>query len=138
MNTVNIWAVVVASVVAFGIGAIWYSPILFGKEWMSLLKITDHDMLEAKAKGGMWKYYLAQLIATIVMFTVLGFAVTSMGIVSSSDGAFTGFLAWLGLVLPVSLSGILWKREPGKLFLIEVVNTLITLVIGGAILGGWQ
>lgn len=137
MNTINFWPILVASIVSFGIGALWYSPILFGKEWMSLLKMTEHDMLEIKARG-VGKYYVAQFIATLVMFTILGFAISSIGIMSASDGGFVGFLAWLGLVLPVSLSGILWKREPGKLFLIDTINYLVVLAIGGAILGAWR
>ncbi len=33
---INYWAVVVAAVVAFVVGAVWYSPLLFGKTYMEL------------------------------------------------------------------------------------------------------
>ncbi|MBA2685130.1 MAG: DUF1761 family protein [Gemmatimonadaceae bacterium] len=33
MSTLNVWAVLVAAVVAFVLGALWYSPPVFGKLW---------------------------------------------------------------------------------------------------------
>jgi hypothetical protein len=137
MYTINFWPILVAAVVSFGIGALWYSPILFGKEWMALTKMSDQDMADAKARG-VWKYYIIQFIATLVMFIVVGFAVSGLGVSSASDGAFIGFLAWLGLVAPLSLSGLMWKREPGKLVLIDTINYLVVLAIGGAIIGAWR
>lgn len=138
MNTVNFWAILVAAIVAFAGGSLWYSPILFGKEWMALTKMTDADVAAAKAKGGMWKYYLAQLIASIVTFGVLGFIVASASGVTAADGAFMGFLAWLGFNATDLLGAILWERKPFRLALIQGSFMLLTLVIGGAIIGAWH
>ena len=33
MSTLNIWAILVATVSAFLLGALWYAPFLFGKAW---------------------------------------------------------------------------------------------------------
>lgn len=137
MTSINIWPILVASIVAFGIGSLWYSPILFGKAWMALNNIGQEDMAAAKA-GSMTKSYVVQMIATIVSFCVLGFIMAQIGNMTARDGLFLGVIAWLGLVLPNSLSGLLWKKQPFKLFLIETVNTLVTLAIGGAIIGAWR
>ena len=32
---VNVFAVLLAAAAAFGLGALWYSPILFAKQWMA-------------------------------------------------------------------------------------------------------
>lgn len=138
MNIVNFWAVLVAAVVAFAIGAIWYSPMLFGKEWMTLTGMTAKDVAAAKAKGGMWKSYLAQLIGTLVSFIVLGFIVAAASGVTASDGAFMGFLVWLGFGATYALGGLLWERKPMKLIMIQSAYSLLTLVIGGAIIGVWH
>jgi hypothetical protein len=136
MYTVNIWAILVASVVSFGIGALWYSPILFGKEWMALSKISDKDIGDAQSKG-MWKHYVIHFIFTVITFCVLAFIASATGLKTSGDGAFIAFVAWLGFILPGSVSELLWKKTPFKLVLIDSMNVLISLIIGGAIIGSW-
>lgn len=136
MDSINIWSVIVATIVAFIIGAVWYSPILFGKEWMTLNKFSDKDMNEAKSKG-LTKLYVLQLIFTLISMTVLGFAITASGSFGTSNGAFVGFLAWLGFVLPIHVGSLIWEQRPFKLILISTVNMLLTLVVGGAIIGAW-
>ena len=137
MYTINFWPIVVSAVVAFCIGALWYSPMLFGKEWMSLSKMTDADMAAAKARG-MWKSYLTQFIASLITFSVLGFLVTATNAVSAVDGAFLALIVWLGFVAMDSVGALLWERKPFKLVMINTVGTLITLLIGGAIIGAWH
>ena len=46
---INILAVIVAGIVTFGIGALWYSPLLFGKHWMQFNGVTP-DKAEAMRK----------------------------------------------------------------------------------------
>lgn len=137
MYTINFWPILVAAIVAFGIGALWYSPILFGKEWMSLSKITDADMKEARTKG-MWISYLVQFVMALVTFCVLGFIISTSDSISASDGAFIGFLSWLGLVLPIGVSSLLWEKKPLKLVAINTISILLNLLIGGAIIGAWR
>ena|SRR3989344_4140803 len=137
MYTINFWPVLVAAVVSFGIGALWYSPILFGKEWMTLTKMSDSDMEAAKAKG-MWKSYVVHFIATLISFLVLAFISTTIGIANAGDGAYIAFLLWLGFVLPINVSEYLWKKAPIKLVIIDTVNVLVSLLIGGAIIGAWR
>ncbi len=138
MYSINFWPILVSSIIAFGIGAIWYSPILFGKEWMALMKITDADVSGMKAAGTMWKSYLVQFIVTIVSFCVLAFAISLTGIGSAGDGAVIGFLAWLGFIVPKGIGDILWKKSTLKLFFIDNVNSLITMLIAGSIIGAWR
>jgi hypothetical protein len=137
MYTINFWPILVAAIVGFGVSALWYSPILFGKEWMALTKTTGEDVAAAQMRG-VWKSYLIQFIALLVMFIVVGFCVSAIGITNASDGGFLGFLAWLGFMVPLFLAGLLWKREPFKLNLIDGINYLIILAIGAAIIGAWR
>jgi hypothetical protein len=133
----NIWSILVASVVAFAIGALWYSPMLFGKEWMALSKMTDADMASARSRG-IWKLYIAQFVITIVMYAVLGFIVASNASVTATDGAFSGFLVWLGFYATAAISGMMWEKKSFKLQLISSIGMLVNLVVGGAIIGAWH
>lgn len=137
MNTISIWSVIVASISAFAVSAVWYSPLLFGKEWMSLIGATERDIAEAKASD-MTSRYVIQFIFTIVTFIIIAFAVSALNIVTARDGAFLGLLAWAGFALPGAISGILWEKKTMKYAMITSVATLLCWVIGGAIIGGWN
>jgi hypothetical protein len=136
MITVDFWAIVVASIVAFIIGALWYSPLLFGKQWMSLIGMKERDIEIAKEKG-MTKLYIVQFIITLITFTVLGFAISSLSITSARDAGFIGLLAWVGFIVPGAMGSLIWERKPFKLIMINSIGTLVCWVIGAAIIGMW-
>ena len=136
MYTISFWPILVSAVVAFVIGALWYSPVLFGKEWMGYLASCRGGA--AGSASGMWQRYLVQIVMTLIMFVIMGFAVSASGSTGTADGALVGFLAWLGFMLPTAVTNVLWKEEPFKISLIETVNNLVILVIGGAIIGAWH
>ncbi|MBP6858227.1 MAG: DUF1761 domain-containing protein [Candidatus Pacebacteria bacterium] len=137
METVSIWPVLVASIAAFAIGAVWYSPLLFGKEWMALIGATPKDIAEAKAKG-MAKSYVAQLVITLVTFIVMHFAISTIGATTALDGAFVALVAWIGFAVPHAVSGMLWEKKSLKYALITSISTLLCWIVGGAIIAGWQ
>ena len=137
MNTINFWPILVASIVGFGVTAFWYSPFLFGKEWMELVKLNHADMESAKEKG-IWKSYIVHFISTLITFGVLAFAISSISPSNASDGAFIGFIAWLGFIATFGVSDFLWRKTPFKLVLIDSINILVILAIGGAIIGAWK
>ncbi len=134
---ISIWSVAAASVVAFIIGSVWYSPLMFGKEWMSLVGITDADVATAQARG-MTRPYFIQLVITGITFIVIAFAIQTIGAYTARDGAFIALIAWIGFIIPGALGGMLWEKKPFKLVLINSVSTLLSWVVGGAIIGGWQ
>ena len=133
---IHIWSVIVATIVAFVIGSVWYSPILFGKEWMDLSGCSDKTMGGTKMGKVIW-FYVIQLIVTFITFVILGFAMNFAGVNTSSDGALIGILAWLGFIVPIHAGALMWERRPCKLILINTVHSLLTLVVGGAIIGAW-
>lgn len=137
MYTINFWPIIISAVVSFAIGALWYSPILFGKEWMNLMKIDESDIDETKNKG-IWKSYLVHFITHIISLSVLAFFISLSASVDSSDGAFIGFIVWVGFVLPIGVSNLLWRKDPIKLVLIDKLQILATLIISGAIIGAWK
>jgi len=137
MNPINYLPVFVASLVAFGISSFWYSPMLFGKEWLSKQKISDTDLENIKARG-VARSYIAQFIATFIAFSVLAFIISLAAVRNTTDGAFLGALAWLGFILTSAISETLWSKRPTSVIFIDAINYLIILTIGGAIIGAWR
>jgi hypothetical protein len=137
MMQVNIWAVLVAAVASMIVGSLWYGP-LFGKAFMSA---TGMDKLSPEAKEAMKKSmtltYLWQFIASAVMFYVLAWLISNLhqGTVSGSLQA--AFWAWLGFIVPLKFGDSLWGGKM-VLFWIGIGNSLLTLLIGAAIIGAWR
>ena len=134
MEPINILPIIVSSLVAFGIGSFWYSPFLFGKELMEGRKIQESTI----EKSSVLRSYSIQFVFTVITFSVLAFLISMAEVRSSTDGSFVGLLTWIGFILPISLSSVLWKRDTFTLFLIDVVYNLVIITIGGAIIGAWR
>lgn len=129
---INYLALLVATVARFLFGWLWYSPLLFGKAWMSLTNCTLEDM-----KRNMPKAIPADLIASFIMSFVLVHAVHYAGATSAGQGAAVGFFNWLGFIATVMLATTLYEKRPIKLFLINSGFNLISLLFMGAIVAVW-
>ena len=129
---VNFLAILVATLVGFGIGPLWYGP-LFGKKWMELSGITMED-----AEGGN---------ATPHIFTFIGFfflAYAIARIMSFGDmsglwwGVITAVFVWFLIMAPLMLSQTLYQMKPVKLWAIDSAFRGVTTLIIGIIIGIWS
>lgn len=127
---VNFFAVVVASIAAMLVGFIWYSQILFGKQWM---KLSGNNM----QGPGMVKTFAAVFLATLISAYILSIFIHYAGAYSWLLGAKTGLWAFLGFVMPTTLANHLFSKKPLHLYLIQSGHHLIALMIMGAILASW-
>ncbi len=137
MTSLHIWPILVASVVAFGIGALWYSPILFGKEWMALTKTSEADIATAKGSSMVWRY-IVQFIITVVTFALLAFVMSITGSDTAGEGMFIAVLAWIGFPVMAAIGDMLWQKKPAKLAVITLLGTLVCWLAGGAIIAAWR
>lgn len=70
---VNWLAVVVGAIVAYALGALWYSQRMFGKAWMKGNRLS----VESASTGPMWLPMLAQGVATFLFALVIGITETT-------------------------------------------------------------
>ncbi len=134
--TVNHWAILVSAVIYFILGAVWYSPIMFGTFWQEL---TD---LEPTDKRGMSRKYLitfaALLVAVFVLAHFMEYATYFTGVGGILGGIQTGFWSWLGFSGALYLVHIQFENQPWNLFLINSGYHLAGLMLSGIILGLWR
>ncbi len=141
---INILAVLVAAIIANILGGIWYSPRVFGTTWMKLLGWDPHNQAQmAQMKKNAGKSYTINAFASIVLAYVLAhFIITSRSAAPDTSPLFIGIetavWSWLGFVVPVSLGSVLWEGKPWKLFFLNTMYYLVSLVSMGLILGIWQ
>ena len=129
MFNVNFLAVLVAAVVAFLFGWLWYSKALFGNIYMKLEKPVK------KKNMGAWMFL--GFVTMLVTSYFLAVLVSSLGNATVFEGMFVAFWILLGFATMKSLGGLIWGKKPPALVWIEIFHDLISFLIMGAILGGW-
>lgn len=134
---VSFVAVVVATLANFFFGFLWYTP-LFGKAWARELNI---DTTRAPQKGEMVRGLIFSLAGNFLLAFVLAHNNAAWGFVPEMKSASAGsviansaIFTWLGFYLPVDLNRVSWERASWKLFLINTVYHLLSLVIAATIL----
>lgn len=133
---VNYVALLLAAVAAMAVGFLWYGPMLFGKQWMKLMGITKESMAAAKKEMG--KTYTISFVMTLVMGYVLAHVMALSENFFHYDrlstGLITAFWMWLGFVMPVQATDVLFGGKKWKLFAINTGYQLASLVAMGVVL----
>lgn len=133
---INWLAVLCAGLAAWVLGALWYSPVLFGKAWQKELGITDFKPtpgMIAKTFGGSF------VLMTVMAF---GLAVTLPSIIGPEINGMSGLKGGLlhGILFVATSIGInyLYQMRSMKLFLIDACYQILFLGLAGLIVGAWR
>ena len=129
---VNFVTVLLAGIVSMVLGAFWYSPAGFGKQWMKLSGISEADI--KKAKAGIGSTYVAAFIASLVVAYVFAQFLGALAVVTFAAMVQLAFWIWLGFIATVLISGVLWKNEPMQLFCLNALYWLVNLIVIGLVL----
>ncbi|HVS79549.1 MAG TPA: DUF1761 domain-containing protein [Candidatus Paceibacterota bacterium] len=133
MTGINFLAVLIAAVASMIVGSIWYGP-LFGKRYIREMGWENHTPEEReRMKKSMTKSYVIQFVASFVMFFVLDWYINTGINTGLTAGIGNAFGAWIGFIVPIKLGDVLWGGKK-SLFWLSIGNTLVTLLVGGAIL----
>ena len=129
---VNLLAVLVAAIVSFVIGWIWYSDMLFGRQWREMLQVkkTDIKAMKDKAMKSMAVGFLTILVSAYVLAVLIDLTNSTTAMV----GAELGLLVWLGFIAMTSIGSVIWEGRPLQLYLLNNVHSLIIYAVMGAIL----
>ena len=131
-QTLNIWAILVAAIVAFVLGALWFSPPVFGKVWQRANGFGAGQ--PGKAGGaGMLGAFLLTLVMSANLAMFLNDPKTTL-----AWGATAGFLAGFGWVLMGIGIISIFERRPSSYVLVNGGYLTVMLTVMGAILGGWR
>jgi hypothetical protein len=129
----NWLAVLVAAIVGYALGALWYSPILFAKPWMKLQGFKEEDL-----KDGWIKAMVITFITTFLTAFVLEAVVATWHLTDWSNAFPITFLFGLFLYGGNQLSDFLYSRRPMKLFWITFMYRFVMILIMSLILILWQ
>ncbi len=135
-GNINYLAVLVATIAAFALGALWYSKPLFAKAWMKEVGLTEEDA----AKSGVAKTMAFSFLLFLIMCFGLAYLIQGHGNdeIGWLSGLFHGLL--MGVVFVGCSMGInyLYQMKSFKLWLIDTLYQVIALGVMGLILGAWH
>jgi hypothetical protein len=134
MRKVNWTAVLVAAVVHFVLGAIWFTVL--SEQWLAGIGKTRDELM---AHQGSTAYtYIVAFLCNIVIARVL-----AQVIIATSDrpdlkhGLRVAFYAWGGFVATTFLTEYVFELRSVTIWLINAGYPLVGMLIMGAILGAW-
>ena len=133
--SINYLAVIAAAVAAFAIGAVWYSPLAFGRQWIALMAINDEDMEKMRKSAG--PAYAVSFVTYVVMAFVLAHIVDWMQATTLLAGAHAGLFCWFGFAATIGLTATLYRNQNLKLYVLDAAYQLVYMAVMGAILAVW-
>ncbi len=134
---VNYLAVLVAAVVAFAGGGVWYTVL--SKQYMAALGKTEADCLGPDGKkkpmpmGPMITTFIAELVMAFMMAGLLG----HFGGATLKNGAIVGVLCWIGFVATTTASNYAFQGRKPALAVVDGGHWLLVTVVIGLVLGAF-
>ncbi len=130
---VNVWAVILAGISYLILGALWYSPLMFGKVWIKLNGYTDEDF---KSNKPMWMITLLTFRSACIASTVISMILGPNP--NAPFGAIIGFCIAVFWVTTSKLTSVLFENQPVKLYFLHAGFDIVAFIIMGAIIGYWR
>jgi uncharacterized membrane protein YeaQ/YmgE (transglycosylase-associated protein family) len=137
LSEINWVAVVVAGLVYFAIGAVWYSPLLFSGAWQ---RSIGWDSQRPPPEMSVMTY-VVPLIAYLVMAAAVGIIAEATASDTLAEGLILGLVVGIGLSLMHTLVDASFdpnKPEPWTWFAINGTYHTLGLVIVALIVAFWQ
>ena len=122
MNRVNFLALAAVTVVAFIASSLWYSPLLFGGQFLELSGTTASPHPNAVKA-------LCELIRTLVLAYVIARLVRVLNIVDWEAALRLGLWLWIGFPVVLLTGSMLWQNVPWQLAAIHSGDWLIKLIL---------
>lgn len=143
MYDINYLAIIVAAIVFFVVGALWYNDALFGKAWRASMGKTDTEFEKDRANTNMAKSFGLMFLGSLIMAFVTAHLVDLISVAYPTAGKVkvglvTGFWVWLGYIASYVLTAISFEDRPWKYYFINTGYWLVGALIMGVVLNIWK
>ncbi|MFZ0423587.1 MAG: DUF1761 domain-containing protein [Xanthobacteraceae bacterium] len=132
---INYLAVAVAAVAAWLASAAWYMSLC--KIYAAALGKTPEQVEIDRKKPGAFLPFVLALVANLVIGWMLAGVLGHLGSgqVTLRNGIVSGAFLWFGFILTTIAVNYSFAGRDRRLFLIDVGNWLIVLLVIGAVIG---
>ena len=128
--------VIVSAVAVFAIGALWYSPVLFGRAWVKAHGHTPEKL--AAMRSSMGPAYGVSFVCYLVMAIAMAILIKRMDVFYVRGGVKLGALIGVGFAATVGLTANMFSEKPLATWLIDAGYQIAYLMVMGAILVAWR
>jgi hypothetical protein len=135
-SSIHIVPVIISAVVAFALGFMWYSPLLFGKTWMKEVGMTPESQDVNKPKN--YLVMALPLITSLATAYILAALFNSLIITSLFQVIVLVVSMWIAFVLPVSLYAVIFNNKSWTLFSIDSGFYLLSIFISSLVIFFYQ
>lgn len=130
INTVNYKVVIVATIINFILGFLWYSPVLFGIQWAAELSISLPDMPPIGS-------IIGSFLFTFLAMWGIAYALRSIGKTGVRAGIFVSLFLCFIVITPNLIGQWFFAGKP-LLFIINFSFILVIYLLCGIIIGQYQ
>jgi uncharacterized protein DUF1761 len=130
-------AVIVAALVHYILGGLWYSPLLFGNKFLQIRNFTPQQLEQIQTNGAAKELAIA-LVTSVVLVYILAHFVQYTKAKTAWGGIETAFWLWLGFIATTQLATVLFEQRPLGLYLINISYQLVGCALAGVILAIWR
>ena len=121
-----------ASVIAaFVASSVWYSPLLFGKQFMELSGVGP-------SAGPNVGKIVGELGRNLILAYVLGRFVVLLEVVDWKGALNLGVWLWIGFPVLLLSGSVMWQNVPWMLAAIHAGDWLVKILLIAVILGVWR
>jgi hypothetical protein len=133
MPAVNWLAVIVAAIAMFGLGAVWYSPVLFVNQWAKAAGLE----IDFAKRGNMAVILGTSFVLTLIMAANLAFFLAGPEVTLgfAIGASLAAGLGWATLSLWIIS---LFERRPMAYILINGGYLTLGFLLMGLIIGVWR
>ena len=130
LETINLWAVLVSTVLAFVLGGLWYGPV-FGKAWMAAMGFTEEDVQPTPTP------FIVSFFTALITALTLAWGMALLAIADPLGGAAFGLVVGVGFIATAMASDTAFCGWGMKLWLIQAGYRVTYSVLMGVVIGLW-
>jgi hypothetical protein len=134
----NIWAILVCVVAGQFVAMGWYMS--FATPWLELSGLAGEagKQLGVGTAEYLKNGYSASLASALLQAFGLAWLFQRANVKSAGDGVLIGLVIGVAFFVPTTITMNLFEARPFNLSLIDGGSSVVSLVVFGAILGGWR
>ncbi len=125
-------SIILSSIAIFIFGAFWFT-VLFGRTWAKLMDFNPASADKYKDMG-MVKPLIMNFVTNVMIVSVIYWLEPHLLTYSYTSLVSSLFIVWLGFSFPIYANAAIWERKSWKLVWINSAQSLLSLLIVGAII----
>lgn len=135
---INVWAVVAVWFLYIVLGAFWYSPAGFAKQWTKHTGIDILKMPKNKANRAIGSVAASALVQVLALAVILNSLHAADATAPTTAGFLAGLVLWLGFTAATTVGVTLYSRRSWGYLWLNSSYFLIVMTVGSVILSVWK